>query len=183
MSDVTAALTSLFDLAIARSDNQLLRSEFDSQWRSEAEIMQEDGLTFWRPVRQTPPVDFSGLGNAIDAPVHEDIANYYNSFWAGTVETQSEEGHVSLIQLWNPDDFERLIGNLIGHFMAKKRNRQPFTVFFANTEPESELFLSINNEDGQVLLEEPGNVIKTVESDIATFLRRLTPTDALPAIY
>ena len=183
MATVTDALQHLFDQAINRAEDQLLRTPFDPEWRSAAEFRQEGDETLWRPVRQSPPVDFSGLANAIDGPVHPDISNYYASFWAGTLEATSAEGHVSLIQLWNEDDFERLIGNLIGHYMAKKRQRNPFTVFFANTEPDSELFLSINNDDGAVLLEEPGTVLKQVDSDIASFLKRLTPSDALPSIY
>ena len=106
------------------------------------------------------------------------------SFLAGTLESTSQEGHVSLIQLWNADDFDRLIGNLIGHLMTKQRLKQPFTVFFANTEHDSELFLSIDNESGQVLLEEPAKApLRIVEQDLVTFLKRLTPVTTEARIY
>jgi SecY interacting protein Syd len=100
------------------------------------------------------------------------------------LETKSQEGPLSLIQLWNQSDFDRLIENLIGHLMAKQQARQPFTVFFATTDPDSELFLSVDNDTGKVLLEEPGKPpIREVESDLACFLDRLEAVTNSPGIY
>ena len=68
--------------------------------------------------------------------------------------------------------------------MAKQRIKQPFTFFFANTEPDSELFLGIDNESGKIVLEEPGKpVVREVEQNIATFLDRLSPAASDPGIY
>jgi SecY interacting protein Syd len=138
----------------------------------------------WRPVPQSTPVDFRGLANALKTEVHPDICTFYGSFWSGPLETTSEEGQVSLIQLWNPDDFDRLIENLIGHALVKRQRKQPLTLFFATTETDSELFLSIDNKTGEILLEEPAKPpIKIVENDLNTFLNRLTPVLASPDIY
>jgi SecY interacting protein Syd len=88
----------------------------------------------------------------------------------------ADDGPVNLIQLWNPEDFERLIENLIGHSMAKQRLKQPFTVFIATTEPESQLFISIDNGTGNILLEEPGRPpLRTIADSLAEFLHNLTP--------
>ena len=77
-----------------------------------------------------------------------------------------------------------MIANLIGHLLAKQRLKQPFTVFFANTEPDSELFLSIDNQTGAIMLEEPGKpALRQVETDIATFLARLEPKIRPSDIY
>lgn len=181
---VNAALSWLFQDALDKSRQDSFSTRFDPDWRSECEISQTVDKTLWRPRAQSLAVDFSGLANAVGAPIHPDICAYYGSYWAGTLESTSQEGHVSLIQLWNTDDFDRLIGNLIGHFMTKQKMKQPFTVFFANTEPDSELFLSINNESGQVLLEEPAKApLRIVEQDLATFLKRLTPVTTEARIY
>jgi SecY interacting protein Syd len=153
----------------------------DPQWQSACELGDTGD---WRPADQLPPVSFQGLSNALEVPIHADIQTYYGSFWAGSIEAESEEGHVSLIQLWNPDDFDRLIQNLIGHALMKRRSKQPFTVFFANTEADSELFLSIDNDTGVILLEEPGKApIRQVEDNLGTFLNRLTPVLQPPGIY
>ena len=91
---------------------------------------------------------------------------------------------MSLIQLWNKNDFERLIENLLGHAIEKKRSKHQLTIFFANTERDSELFLSIENSTGHVLLEEPGKApLRKVEKNLATFLNRLTPSPLPPHIY
>jgi SecY interacting protein Syd len=182
--EINTVLANLFQAALDKSGQDAFRTHFDPDWRSDCEVGQQESDTLWRPLAQQPPVDFSGLANAVDAPIHPDISAYYGCFWAGTLESSSQEGHVSLIQLWNREDFDRLIGNLVGHFMAKKRSRQPLTVFFANTEPDSELFLSIDNESGQVLLEEPAKPpLRVVEKDLASFLGRLSPVLTEAGIY
>ncbi len=159
-------------------------ADLDPEWRSPCEIAEKDDKTRWYPCLQENPVSFAGLANAVDAPIHPDICSYYGSYWSGTLPSASEEGHVSLIQLWNPEDFDRLVANLIGHYMMTQKNRQPFTLFFANTEPESEYFLSVHNSTGEILLEEPATgPIRVVEADLATFLTRLTPVNSPPGIY
>ncbi len=178
------ALADLIERTLALTDEGLLESPFDPGWRSDCEVRTEGSTSLWRPVPQNPSVDFSGLANAVERPIHPDICTYYGSYWSGTLEAESVEGRVSLIQLWNPEDFDRLIGNLIGHLMAKQRLKQPFTVFIANTDPDSELFLSIDNDSGTILLEEPGKPpLREVDKDISTFLKRLTPKIRQPDIY
>ena len=178
------ALTDLIERALLLYKEQMLSSPFDPAWRSECEVYQSGEQTYWRPVRQSSPVNFAGLANAVEKPIHQDIIAYYSTYWSGTLEADSQEGRVSLIQLWNEDDFERLIRNLVGHALNKIRSKHPYTVFFATTEPESELFLSIDNESGIVLLEEPGkSPIREVETDIATFLDRLQAKTRQPDIY
>ncbi len=83
---------------------------------------------------------------------------------------------MSLILLWSPDDADRLIENLIGHALAKRRSRSPFSVFFACTAADSELFLSVDNTSGQVLLEKPGyKPLEVVAPSLGDFLGQLTP--------
>lgn len=181
-----AALDSFMDRALAVQENDWFVAPFDADWRSACELENAvDGdQSRWRPVLQPTPVDFRHLENALEFPIHDDIKTYYGRYWAGAMDARSTEGHVSLIQLWNYDDYERLIANLIGHALSKKKARDGFTVFFATTDPDSELFLSIDNETGNILLEEPGkSPLREVEGDIARFLDRLTPLDTPPAIY
>jgi SecY interacting protein Syd len=181
---VKESLAELFQTALKNSGEGGFSTLFDSEWRSDCEVRQEGDRTYWQPALQETSVDFSGLANAVGQPIHPDICAYYGSYWAGTLEATSQEGHVSLIQLWNQEDFDRLIANLIGHLMAKQRLKKPFTVFFANTDPDTELFLSIDNDSGNVLLEEPGKPdVRVVDKDIVTFLNRLSPVVGDPGIY
>jgi len=180
---VSSALSSLFQKSLALKESQRFKTAAD-EWVSPCEIARDLNWVYWRPLVQTHPVSFSGLANAVSAPIHPDISAFYSSFWSGPIETMSREGRVSLIQLWNEKDFERLIGNLVGHYLEQSRAGRQFTVFIATTEPDSELFLSIDNSSGQVMLEEPGkSPIRKIEENITNFLNRLEAIDSEPVIY
>ena len=189
MDPVTSALNSFIQRSLKATESGFFTSEFDPEWTSPCEFEHTDAISHWRPVQQNTisPVqglDFSGLANAVEAPIHKDIKSYYSSFWSGSLQGKTDEGQISLIQLWNQEDFERLIENLVGHLFMKNREKQPFTVFFATTEEHSELFLSIDNATGKVLLEEPGKpAVREVESDIVTFLSRIDADPSPPVIY
>ena len=181
MDPVRLALDRIVTDAVALTRDGYFKVNYDPAWRSPSEISANGE---YKPLPQQVPVDFRGLANALETDIHPDIRTYYASFWSGSIECESEEGHVSLIQLWNAEDFDRLIRNLIGHALMKKRSKHPLTIFFATTEGDSELFLSIENETGYVLLEEPGRApIRQVEDNLATFLNRLTPVLTPPGIY
>ncbi len=138
----------------------------------------------WRPVARAPDsaaADFAGLENALQMTIHPDIKTHYGRYWSANLEAEAPDGHVSLLYLWNPQDVERLRENLVGHAVACKHNRTPFSVFFACTEPDSELFLTVNNSTGEVQVEEPGKKpIGTVCGSLAEFYSLLVPAAAAP---
>lgn len=182
MSSITEALNNFVSKALP--DVGYFTSEYDEQWRSPCELDQQGDLSHWRPAPQLEPIDFRGLANAVESPIHPDVIEYYSSFWSGSLEGSAKEGPVSLIQLWNPEDAERLIENLVGHLFSKNQSKLPFTTFFATTDPDSEFFLSIDNTSGKILLEEPGQPpIKEVESNLLSFLQRLQPDARSPGIF
>ncbi|HJN51933.1 MAG: SecY-interacting protein [Pseudomonadales bacterium] len=188
MSNVETALADFmqrFKSAAAGSGGAFPPQKFDPDWPSPCRIgAPAAGYIRWEPVPQSQTTDFRGLENALELEIHKDIKAYYGSYWCGALEATAEEGHVSLIQMWNPQDFDRLIENLIGHAMAKRRLKHPFTVFVATTEADSELFLSVDNDTGGVLLEEPGcPPRRQVDENLASFIDRLTPCLAQPKIY
>ena len=170
-----------------------LYDPFDPEWRSPCETgaprpaansgSLSDSSTGWevpwRPLaRQANAADilFEPLERALERKVHDDIKTYYASYYSGGLEADSAEGPVSLLQLWNDADTERLIENLLGHFLAQTRSKSPFSVFFALTEVDSEMFLTVENNTGHVLLERPGyRPVRTVANSLAEFLSGLTP--------
>jgi SecY interacting protein Syd len=180
MNDVDDALATFVEQYVEQYPQ--LIDPFDPQWRSPCEVSEPfhgaggDLQIEWRPLRRAFADDFAGLERALGQPIHPDIKAYYGAFWSGGLEATAADGHVSLILLWNPADAERLIENLIGHALAKRRVRAPFTVFFACTEPESELFLSVDNASGEVVVEAPGSKpLRTVARSLTVFLRGLVP--------
>ena len=182
---VTGALARLHERFDAR--NIRLRTEYDARWQSPCERGQpqmQDGQQFihWQPVARwnragALPEDFVGLEHALEVPVHPDFKAYFSSYWSGTLETSASDGHVSLLQLWNPADLDRLIENLIGHVLEQRRARAPLSLFFACTEADSDLILSLDNSNGAVLLERPGRKpLRKVNDSLAAFIDTLEPT-------
>jgi SecY interacting protein Syd len=180
-----SAVTAALDGFVARYRERFERLEqpYDPEWRSPCEVGEPypgaDGerRIVWQPVqRPLGSDDFVGLERALEIPIHPDIKAYYGRYWSAGLEATAPDGHVSLLLLWNEQDADRLIENLIGHAMAKRRARSGFSVFFALTEPDSDLFLSIENDSGRVVLEVPGAKPKRVVADsLAAFLGTLTP--------
>lgn len=161
-----------------------LEAAYDSQWRSPCEIGEsfrrdEEERIAWEPVPRPPESaaqDFAPLERALEFAIHPDIKSYYGGWWSAGLEAEAVDGHVSLLFLWNPEDVARLNENLIGHALAKQRAKSPMTVFFACTEQDSELFLSVDNETGAVVLEKPGyKPIRQVADDLESFIRTLVP--------
>ena len=151
--------------------------EHDSAWPSECQVGEPDarGMIHWEPRERDGIADFSGLERALEVEIHPDIKSFYGSYWAGAIDLEADEGGVTLIQVWNDDDFDRLAENILGHAMAKQRIGAPLTIFIACTD-EGELMLSVENDTGQVVLEEPGSLpIRVVSPSLAAFLDRLRP--------
>ena len=166
-----------------------LEAPFDPAWRSPCELgepytrpagqdsAEPDQFIRWCPVKRSLADDFTGLEKALETEVHPDIKAYYGAWWSGNLEAEAPDGHVSLILLWNPDDAERLVENLIGHTLVNRRSKSPPSLFFACTEPESDLILTVRNDTGEVLLERPGKKpLRTVAGSLAEFLDLLVPS-------
>jgi len=146
-----------------RTTGDLPTQEHDPEWPSECQMGEPDadGRIRWRPRER-----------------HPDIKSFYGSYWGAAVEMQAPEGGVTLIQVWNGADFDRLVENILGHAMAKQRVKTPLTVFIACTD-EEEYMLSVDNETGRVVLEEPGSPpTREVAPSLAEFLDRLQPIAA-----
>lgn len=162
---------------------EALVTQHDPEWPSPCEVgnpwRDEDGgrLIHWQPVkRHVSGEDFAGLESALETPIHPDIKTHYGRYWSANLEAEAPDGHVSLLFLWNQEDTDRLVENLIGHAVACRHNRTPFSVFFACTEPNSDLFLTVNNESGAVQLEEPGKgPLRIVSDSLADFIELLVP--------
>lgn len=160
-----------------------LSAEYDAQWRSPCEVGEpftapDDGQQriHWQPTARQYLNDFAGLENALETQVHPSIKAYYGAFWSAHLETRAKDGTVSLLQIWNEEDRERLIENLVGHHLVQKRAKGPLSFFFACTEPDSDLILTVENASGAVLLERPGaRPLRQVSDSLADFLQTLAP--------
>lgn len=152
---------------------------YDEQWPSPCyQASAKSGtLVPWRPTQQSCRSDmFERLTEALGVSIHPDIVAYYCRYWSDPLPARSDDGDLSLLQVWNEQDMERLRGNLVGHAVALQKQKRPLTLFFACTEPDGEYFLSIDNNSGEVLLEKPGHKpLRTIANSLAEFIDSLTP--------
>ncbi len=181
MSELQQELDALAQAARARAEQhgQIWRGWADPAEQSPAqygEVVQEQ--VGWWPVRQTEPLDFSGLEQGLELELHASIKDFYSTLWGGELTVQHDKGRASLLLLWHPADFVRLQQNLIGHVLMKRRLKQRETIFFAVTD-EEDTMLSVLNSTGEVYLEQTGVEVKTLLApDLISFLRQLRPVDA-----
>lgn len=184
MTDLNQAIDDFF--AHYQKSFERLVTKFDPEWASPCErgshwLNDDDEPHIeWQPIPRTPGDDFAGLERALEFPIHPDIKAHYGRYWSANLEAEAPDGHVSMLYMWNPEDVDRLVENLIGHSVACRHNRTPFSVFFACTEPDSDLYLTVNNDSGVVQLEEPGKKpIRTIAPSLAEFYSLLVPAENL----
>lgn len=155
-------------------------------WRSPCEygdtIASVDAETSirWRPVRRDDAGVLAPLEAALAAPIHPDLKQYWGRYFAASLGAHAPQGPLSLLQLWNSDDSERLIENQIGHVVTQRRTKAPLSLFFACTEDGSDYMLTVDNTSGEVLLEAPARKpLQVVAPSLAVFLDELTPRSSI----
>lgn len=154
-----------------------LTVEFDNDWLSPCTKQDcKDGDTItWRPVKQEGENSFTAMEAALELKMDEQLKTFYCRYYADHFEAVAAQGSLSLLQVWNKDDFERLQQNLIGHVLMKRKLRQAETLFFALTD-EEDFIISVLNSTGEVVLEQVGKEPKEVlASDLTSFIQSLTP--------
>ena len=155
-----------------------LWAEYDTDWPSECvtKVVEDGELTSWQPTRQPDNVDFANLEEALEVELDPQLAVYFGRYYSDNLEATAKKGALTLLQVWNADDMERLQQNLIGHVLMKRQLRQPITLFFALTD-EEDFIISIDNETGEVVLEQVGKrPSEVLAPNLAEFLAHLKPT-------
>lgn len=185
MSIETSGLPTAIDTFFEHytKSHETLTLQYDAQWTSPCELGEaffdenQTQIIHWQPKRRHPfAEDFTGLEAALEITIHADIKMHYQRYWSAHIEAEAPDGHVSMLYLWNQNDSDRLVENLIGHSLVCKQNKVPFSVFFACTESDSDLYLTINNDSGEIQLESPGKMPRRViASSLEEFLPQLVP--------
>ncbi|WP_100655900.1 SecY-interacting protein [Alteromonas flava] len=153
------------------------RTEYDPEWLSPCllEALAPGELAQWRPVLQSQSRSFADMEQALELALDPQLKAYFSRYYSDHIEAQAPQGKLTLLQIWNDDDAERLQQNLIGHVLMKRQLKQPETLFFALTD-EEDFIVSVDNASGQVVLEQVGKPAQQVlAQDLAEFLATLQP--------
>ena len=119
--------------------------KFDAQWPSpclvDPDNVAKDHWVKWQPIsRQTDPsANLHHLGTALEIKIPEIIEHFYCAYYADHLAVNLDGRVMTLLQVWNEEDFVRLQENIIGHVLMKRRLKQPDTIFIGVTDDDEEL--------------------------------------------
>jgi SecY interacting protein Syd len=159
MSDVIHRLDDLFTRyrnAYA-AKNQVPVTDCIDEWDApcyEGEV--KYGEIGWKPVRQEPPLDFSGIERGLQRDLHADVCDFYGAYYAGDLHLHYNNCDFTLLQVLHSEDAERLQRNLVAHVLMKDKLKQDTTLFIGTTEASDDLMISVDNQTGVVGLEYAG---------------------------
>ncbi|MCZ4338532.1 SecY-interacting protein [Shewanella colwelliana] len=136
----------------------------------------------WRAVKRQVKGSFDNIDHALEMTLHSDINHLYGDYFAAPLMFNSQWGDGELLQVWNDNDFDYLQQNLIGHLMMKQKLKQPAT-WFIGVLGEGDQMLVVNNEDGSVWIEIPGDEPQIKLADtLDAFISVLTPRVCPPQL-
>lgn len=131
---------------------------------------------YWEPVRQAEALQFTDLERALEQPFHADFAAYYQRWFAADLAVTWGEHPLILLQVMCREDAERLLVNLAGHTLMKRRLKQPITLFLGLAEETDDLLITVANETGEVGLEFVGKPQHEILApNLTAFLAGLQP--------
>ncbi|MCK7460092.1 SecY-interacting protein [Idiomarina aminovorans] len=152
-------------------------TEYVEEWASPiyGAAIDEDTVE-WTPCRQPEPLTFEDLEGALELTFHDSIKTFFGRWYAGDLVLDYQGHPITLLQIQSAEDGERLLANIAGHILMKRRLKQPETVFIGLGVENDDLLLSIDNQSGAVGLEWVGKEQHEVLADsLATWLGQCEP--------
>lgn len=175
-------LESVLDNLIERYIKELpvRYTEYVSEWESPiyGTVVDDDAVE-WSPVQQPSPLSFNDLESALEMTFHSSIKTIFGRWFAGDLSLEYNGHPVTLLQVQSPEDGERLLANLTGHILMKRRLKQPETVFIGLGVENDDLLVSIDNATGHVGLEWVGKEQhECLATSLEEWLSQCVPKDA-----
>lgn len=138
-------------------------------------IATENDAVVWQPQPFSQPPTLEAVERAMGIVIQPPLHAFYTTQFAGDMTATFGERQLTLLQVWSPDDFQRVQENLIGHLVTQKRLKLSPTLFIGTLDSDLDV-IAVCNLTGEVVLETLGTRNRTVLSaSIASFLTHLEP--------
>jgi len=134
----------------------------------------EDSIS-WQPQPFTLPKNLDAVSTGVDLVIQPSVVTFYTTQFAAEMSATFAGKPVTLLQVWNEEDFTLLQQNLLGHLVMKRRLKHSPTLFIATTDDDSTI-VSVDNLTGEVVLEQLGKRdSRVLASTLGHFLEQLHP--------
>lgn len=190
-SHSTSSFNEVFDKFVqsyiehSNKDNMGLRTYFDKDWDSPCfqkeglEDMVDEQEVEWRPSIRNDEASLKNLEEALEITIPTELQQLFCRYYSHDLNAQADNGNLTILQVWNEDDFDRLQKNLIAHVLMKRRLKQEDTLFFALTD-EEDYILSVVLKTGAVMLEKVGKEPHLeIAANLSDFIAQLKPLPVL----
>ncbi|MDA9556223.1 SecY-interacting protein [Vibrio sp.] len=129
----------------------------------------------WQPVEHNQTYGLMNVEQGMGIELDETIKSFYSLQFSADMDASFEGNALTLLQIWNEDDYAQLQENILGHLVTQKRLKLKPTVFIGTIDAELDV-ISVCNLTGEVILETLGTDKRRVLSaNLANFLAALTP--------
>lgn len=167
----------------SNEQNRGLITTYEPEWPSQCVnlssiggVKNEEGEDCeWCPVKYNDQPSLENLASALEITIPADFETLMGRYYSLDLNAEHERGPLTILQVWNEQDYERLQKNLIAHVLMKRRLKQADTLFFALTD-EDDIVISIELDTQAVVLEPVGKPAQEVLSDnLHDFIAALRP--------
>lgn len=155
--------------------------EEDSPCIIKGENINADKAVLWQMIKRHHRGNFNNVEQALNIRLWPEINDCYGALFAAPLLFDADFGHGELTQVWNEQDFDYLQQNIIGHLMMKQKLKQPLTWFIGLID-DSDKMLTVNNDDGSVWTEIPGELQGQKLADNLTDFFDLLKPKVAPAV-
>ena len=138
-------------------------------------VSTDEEAVFWQPQPFQPDETLEAVERALGIVIQPQLHAFYTTQFAGDMPATFGERELTLLQVWGPDDFQRVQENLIGHLVTQKRLKLSPTLFIGTLDSDLDI-ISVCNLSGEVVLETVGSRHRTtLSASIESFLSHLEP--------
>lgn len=157
--------------------------EFDRDWVSPCLVIEkgvqldalENGAQLRWIMQPRTAASLANLNEALELIVPPALSDFYCSCFAHHLEVYFAGKNLTLLQIWNEEDFHQLQENIIGHVLMKRRLRQRDTIFIGFTEDDEEI-IAVDVVSQAVVVERLGKEWEVeLAPDLPTFIDQLIP--------